>query len=46
MENIVSIKQDFQLILTAKSISWLIDNTEVSTFDPVSFNGYQRQIDP
>lgn len=46
MENIVCIKQDFQLISTAKSISWLIDNTEVSTFDSVSFNGYQRQIDP
>ena len=45
MKNIVSIKQDFQLISTVKSISWLVDNTEVSTFDSVSFNGYQRQID-
>ena len=33
------------LVLTRKAVGWLIDNTEVSVFDPVSFTGYQRKID-
>lgn len=46
MENI-EIKQSVNLILTKKRISWLIDdnNTFVKVFDPVTFEGYQRQID-
>ncbi len=45
--NDIIINQSVDLILTKKSISWLIeeDNTFVKVFDPVSFNGYQRQID-
>lgn len=43
----IIIDQDKQaeLIETKKSVSWLIDHTEVAVFDPISFKGYQRSID-
>lgn len=42
----LSIHQDgHQIIVTTKTIEWLIHNTSVSVFDPVRFEGYQRQID-
>lgn len=42
----IFLKQDgILLVLTSKRIDWLINNTTVSVFDPVSFTGYQRQID-
>lgn len=34
-----------KLIETKRSVEWLINNTEVAIFDPISFKGYQRQID-
>ena len=34
-----------QLVLTTKTINWLVNNTSVSVFNPVLFEGYQRQID-
>lgn len=27
-----------------KTVEWLIENTTVSVFDPIKFNGYQREI--
>lgn len=42
----IFIKQDENhIVITSKSIDWLVNNTSVSVFDPVSFQGYQRQID-
>lgn len=29
---------------TVKTVEWLVDNTSVSVFDPVRFDGYQREI--
>lgn len=29
---------------TVKTVDWLINNTEVSIFDPIKFQGYQRKI--
>ena len=40
----VNQKKDINLYVTKKTVDWLIKNTEVSVFDPVSFEGYQRQI--
>ena len=34
-----------QLVITSKTIDWLVRNTSVSVFNPVAFDGYQRQID-
>lgn len=34
-----------KLIETKKSVDWLINNTKVAIFDPISFKGYQRHID-
>lgn len=33
------------LLQTTKTVDWLINNTSVSVFDPIKFQGYQRQID-
>ena len=42
----IDIQQDGnQLILTSKSIDWLVNNTSVKVFDPIRFEGYQRKID-
>lgn len=44
--NATILKQDGnQLVLTSKTIDWLVNNTIVSVFNPVAFEGYQRQID-
>ena len=45
--NNIYLKQDVDLVLTKKTIGWLIDenNTFVKVFDPVRFTGYQRKID-
>lgn len=44
--NTTNINQDGnQLVLTSKTIDWLVKNTCVSVFNPVVFEGYQRQID-
>lgn len=42
----IQVKQrnDINLYATKKTVEWLVENTEVSIFDPVSFEGYQRQI--
>lgn len=32
------------LVQTTKTVSWLVDNTRVAVFDPVTFDGYQRKI--
>lgn len=41
----IEAKQEYRLLVTMKPIEWLIENTKVCVFDPVSFEGYQRQID-
>ena len=33
------------LVITSKTIDWLVNNTSVRLFDPIRFEGYQRQID-
>ena len=38
-------QEQHQLVVTSKTIDWLMQNTSVSVFDPVAFTGYQRQID-
>ena len=38
--------QDNKLVLTCKTVEWIVNHTTVSTFDPVKFTGYQRAIDP
>lgn len=40
----VNQKNDINLYVTKKTVDWLVNNTDVSVFDPVSFKGYQRQI--
>lgn len=37
--------REFDLIQTRKTVEWLVNNTAVSVFDPISFQGYQRHID-
>ncbi len=34
-----------KIIQSKRTVDWLINNTQVRTFDPITFNGYQRQID-
>ena len=42
----ISINQnENQLVITSKAIDWLVNNTHVRVFNPISFDGYQRQID-
>ncbi len=41
----ISIKQSVNIQVTKKSIEWLVNHTHVAVFDPISFEGYQRQID-
>lgn len=38
-------QEDKHLVVAVKSIDWLVGNTSVSVFDPVTFKGYQRKID-
>lgn len=45
MASLLIHQDDHQLVVTTKTIEWLIHNTSVSVFDPVRFEGYQRQID-
>ena len=33
-----------KVIQTKKTVEWLVNNTEVRTFDKVTFKGYQRQV--
>lgn len=33
-----------KLVQTKKAVSWLIDNTTVAVFNPITFEGYQRRI--
>ncbi len=40
----VNQKNNINLFATKKTVDWLVNNTEVSVFDPVTFSGYQRQI--
>lgn len=39
------INQENNILLTKKSVDWLVNNTDVSVFNPLTFEGYQRQID-
>lgn len=44
--SVINIMQDGkQLVFTSKTIDWLVNNTYVSVFNPITFVGYQRQID-
>lgn len=41
----ISQNPKISLLHTTKTVDWLINNTSVSVFDPIMFQGYQRQID-
>ena len=43
----IEIKQHSKhhLVQTQKTVEWLVNHTEVAVFDPITFQGYQRQID-
>ncbi len=43
----IDIKQHgkHHLVQTQKTVEWLVTHTEVAVFDPITFQGYQRQID-
>lgn len=45
MNSIYLQQEGVQIVLTSKRMDWLVSNTSVSVFDPVTFTGYQRQID-
>ena len=34
-----------KIIQTKKTVDWLVNNTKVNVFNPISFEGYQRTID-
>lgn len=42
---VVKQEEDKRLLQVTKTVEWLIKNTNVSAFNPVTFEGYQRQID-
>lgn len=44
MEYILQNKND-RIIQTKKTVKWLIENTSVFVFNPLTFEGYQREID-
>ncbi len=41
---VVQGKKDVNIQITKKTVEWIVQNTEVYTFDPISFSGYQRKI--
>lgn len=41
----IEAKQEYRLQVTMAPIWWLVENTKVCVFNPVAFEGYQRQID-
>lgn len=43
---LTNIKQECscKIIHDVKTVSWLVDNTNVRTFDNISFTGYQREV--
>lgn len=42
---IIKVKQgDSTFLQTTKKVNWLVENTTVSVFDPLKFEGYQREI--
>lgn len=45
--NIFEISQDEnrRIFQTKYTVDWLVSNTNVKTFDPIKFEGYQRQFD-
>lgn len=45
METINIQQNGHQIVITSRSIDWLTEHTEVSVFNPVTFDGYQRKID-
>ena len=36
---------DSSIIQTKKTVDWLVNNTQVKVFNPMTFEGYQRNID-
>lgn len=46
MSNSIYLTQGVDTIVqTKRTVDWLVKQTEVAVFDPISFDGYQRQID-
>lgn len=40
----MEILQDNKILVTKRTVDWLVGNTTVCVFDPLTFEGYQRQI--
>ena len=38
-------QNDKKIIVTTKTVDWLVNNTKVDYFDPTKISGYQRKID-
>lgn len=45
MEYTTIIQDDKKIIVTKKTVDWLVKNTQVDYFDPINLSGYQRKID-
>lgn len=39
------IQSESKIIQTKKTVDWLVQNTQVNVFNPITFEGYQRSID-
>lgn len=39
------IQGESKIIQTKKTVDWLVHNTQVNVFNPITFEGYQRSID-
>ena len=46
MNNTILVNQNenVKLLASKRSVEWLVENTEVAFFNPISFEGYQRKI--
>lgn len=42
--NLLKQQNDCRIVQTKKTVEWLINNTDVRTFDKVTFKGYQRKV--
>ena len=46
MENWIKfIQRNKEMVITVKTVDWLVENTRVDVFSPEDFTGYQRKID-
>ena len=44
MKELIIMQGNESFLHTAKTVDWLVNNTSVSVFDPIKFEGYQLEI--